>query len=199
MKKERKDWCKLPYKVLLDDRLTPADAVLYAVLADLANLPSKEGDITIKIANLSELTGLSPATVKRCLEHLKNAGYVISKKTDGRKLIIAIEQVISSPAPKSEQEQAEEPKPKKTNNKTQEPTDEERKAALIGMLVNKYPYLPLDQIHGIYNSLKSEALARIKDKSKLYSYLATAVKNLEFKDNSDGFCSDEYDIFWNNF
>lgn len=82
----KKNWCKLSYSAILDKRITFADAVIYAILNDI----SSDKEVGVQIASIAQLTGLSPTTITRSLKRLKDAGYIVSKRTDGRKLIIEI-------------------------------------------------------------------------------------------------------------
>lgn len=184
---ERKDWCKLPYSVILDERLTAADALVYAVLLDV----SDEGVVMRTIAGISELTGISPSQIKRIVNHLQKAGYIISKKTDGRKLILEIKPVI--------EEQEKKPKQKPSE---QEPIEkpEHVEEALMSILAKKLNSEDPQYVNNVYNNLKTQAEARVTDKTKILAYLSTMISNYQNKpDNSDGFVADKYAVCVNNF
>lgn len=186
----RKDWCKLPYAIIQDDRLTPSDAVLYAVLNDI--LHDDRSDV--QIASLAELTGLSPRQIHYSLNRLQEAGYIISRKTDGRKLIIEIEHVGTKSEPEQEQEQ-----PKRSKRKPDpEPENPEHvEEALLGILSKKIKVQNPDYVRDVYNTLKAEAAARVRDQSKLLAYLSKMISN--YVDNSDGFDPYDCEAFLNQF
>lgn len=179
---ERKDWCKLPYAIILDERLTPTDALVYAVLLDV----SENGEVKRSIAAISQLTGLSPRCIRYVLEHLYKAGYIVSKKTDGRKLILEIKPVI--------EEKAQE-KPKPTKKQEEEP--EHIEEALMSILAKKIKVKNLKYVQDVYDDLKAQATARANDKTKVLAYLSKMISSYE--DKSDGFDPYAYEFLINNF
>lgn len=185
MKEERKDWCRLPYALLLDERLTTADAVVYAVLSDVLH----DGRTDIKIADIVKLTGVPIATTKRSLDKLEEAGYIISRRTDGRRLFIELAQVLPTlKSKKKEQHEAPAPLLKQVQSR-----DETLKSTLAKKIKVKRP----EYVDGVYAELKAQAEASVKDKSKTLAYLSKMISN--YVDNSDGFDPEEYEGFMNIF
>lgn len=185
MKEERKDWCRLPYALLLDERLTTADAVVYAVLSDVLH----DGRTDIKIADIVKLTGVPIATTKRSLDKLEEAGYIISRRTDGRRLFIELAQVLP-PLKQTE------PRKRKAEQE-QEENPEHVEEALRSILTKKLKVKRPEHVDSVYSDLKAQASARVKDKSKALAYLSKMISN--YVDTSDGFDADEYEHFLNNF
>lgn len=174
MKENRKDWCKLPYKVILDENLSNwAAKVLYAVLLDVSN------NCVVKktIKKLSEMTGMSPRYIKDVLTHLQKAGYILSRKTDGRKLILEIQPMDTA------------------STSSSEATDHED--ALIKLLAKKIRVKDERYVFDVYSDLKAEAMTRVKDPTKVFSYLSKMISNYE--DKSDGFNVHNYEDCINNF
>lgn len=187
MKENRKDWCKLPYAVILDERLTPADAVVYAVLSDMA----KGGEVDIRIGSISQLTGLSPRQIHYSIDRLKKAGYVLSAKSTGRKLVIELEQVLpeKQATPESSRKRSSDPEPTENPDYVEE--------ALIGILTKKIAVKDERYVRDVYNDLKTQALASVRDHTKVLSYLSKMISN--YVDKSDGFNPYEYEDCINNF
>lgn len=191
MKDERKDWCKLPYALMLNERLTAADAVLYAALLDVSN----EMVVNKTISGISELTGLSPKTIQRSLQRLKENGYIISAKSTGRTIRIKLVQVIPE---KNEQEQ----KPKRKRKPEPEPEEnpEHVEEALQSVLSKKMKGKSEKAVAEKYEELRAQASARVTDESKTLAYLSKMISNYQDKpDNNNGFDADEYECFLNRF
>lgn len=183
-KEPRKDWCRLPFRLLQDERLTTSDAVIYAVLADVL----KNGRNDIKINDIAELSGIPRITVCRSLDRLEEAGYILERKTDGRRLYIELEQVLDPLKPE-----------RKKKKKQEEPEEnpEHVEEALRSILKNKLKVKSPENVERVYNDLKTKAKINVKDSSKLLSYLYQMIYT--FVDNSDGFDESQYDMFLNNF
>lgn len=182
MKNERKDWCKLPYALLHDERLIPADAVVYAVLADVLH----DGRADINVADIVELTGVPERTAYRSLKKLKDTGYILSAKSTGRKLMLELERIVPEAKAKKKLEPEENP--------------ENVEEALINILSRKMTGRSQEAVAKKYEELKAQASARVNDQSKTLAYLSKMISNYQDKpDNSDGFDADEYECFLNNF
>ena len=183
--KEKGVWCRLPYDLLRDERLTPADAVVYAVLADVLH----DGRTDIKQADIAKLTGLCERQVRYSLTRLEKTGYIVSRRTDGRRLFLELAQVLP-PLKQTE------PRKRKAEQE-QEENPEHVEEALRSILTKKLKVKRPEHVDSVYSDLKAQASARVKDKSKALAYLSKMISN--YVDNSDGFDADEYEHFLNNF
>lgn len=191
-----KNWCKLPYETLKDERLTLADAAVYAVLLDISN----KGIVSRTIAEIAKIIGLSESQTKRYLKKLEDSEYILSKKTDGRRTIIELKQIIS-PAPiPADNGQEQKPKKKRKPESEQEENQEHVEEALRNVLAKKMNGKSEKAVAEKYEELKAQASARVTDKSKILAYLSKMISNYQDKpDNSDGFDADDYECFLNNF
>lgn len=180
MEEVNKSWCKLPYALILDERLTPADTVVYAVLLD----KSTERVVKKTIKSIASLTGLSVRQIVRIIENLQRAGYIISKKTDGRRLILELKPLEAAEKKPSESPREDEKKPD---------AEEVLKSVLKKKLRVKTP----ENVQSTYDDLKAEAMARVKDPTKVLSYLSKMISGYE--DKSDGFDAEKYEFVINNF
>lgn len=189
-KKSRKDWCKLPYALILDESLSAADAVVYSVLNDI----SFGGVATTTLPELVKKTGVPLRTLNRCLKKLKDEGYIVSTKSDGRKLAIVIEQVIGNSA------SANEHKPNISYSGAGGTVTDSYEKMLVDNLEKKMYGSSRQQVLDTYEDLKMQAKMRVNDPSKLFAYLSKMIQNYEPKrDNSDGALIDEYNKLWNDF
>jgi DNA-binding Lrp family transcriptional regulator len=67
----------IPAKMLDDERLRPLDILVYAGLDSFAG---SEGEAWPSLHSIAERAKVSPATVKRALERLHRAGYIIRQR-----------------------------------------------------------------------------------------------------------------------
>ena len=201
----RKDWCKLPYALILDEQLTPADAIVYAVLNDI----SKEGSISTSKETVAKLTGLSQKTIQRSLRKLKENGYItFLATTSGRRIVIQLKQLTAKQPAQQKRRANEAERPlsgqisfdeEEQQTRQLQKDDEERKEReekMIKLLSEKIKVKNPVYVKGVYDDLKAEAEARVKDKSKLFAYLFKMINTYE--DKSDGFDPTLYKKFINN-
>lgn len=191
-KNERKDWCRLPYALLHDKRLTSADVIVYTVLTDVLH----DGRTDIKQTDIAELTGLCERQVKYSLARLKETGYILSKSTDGRKLFIELKQVLP-PLKPSKKSKPEAPAPEGQEEERKSYPSQSKDEALKNVLAGRLKVKTQSYVDGVYRDLKAEAEARVKDPGKVYAYLSTMIST--YVDNSDGFDADEYEFCINRF
>lgn len=195
MENSRKDWCRLPYSVIMDENLNNwAAKVLYSVLLDVSN----DWVVTKTMDRIAELAGMKLRYVRKLLEQLQEAGYIISRKTDGRRLILELRQIELAG-----NENGQEPKPKKKRKSKSEPPPENSEhveEALMNILAKKMQGKSQKRISAVYDELKVKAAVNVKDPKKILSYLSTIISNYQDKpDSSDGFDPDEYEEFLNCF
>lgn len=220
--KKRKDWCKLPYTVILDERLSSSAKIIYAVLLDISN----DWRVVRTIKSIAELTGVSPRQVLRALEQLREAGYIVSKHTNGRSLTIEIKPIeIAGVSGKSKGKPGEEQKrtqsratesdadaPEHDANQLKFATDEDstqscRKSpeedfeeSLKKALAEKLPGKSQTYVDKKYREMKAEATRRVKNKTNTLGYLSKMITNMEVqKSKSYGFNAEDYECLINNF
>lgn len=93
-------WCRLPYEVMQDERLTISAAATYAVMLDRA----KDGEVNITAKKVAELTGQPQRSVERAIKQLKDTGYITKvTKKQGGSTIYTLKKVIEDKKRKSEQ------------------------------------------------------------------------------------------------
>lgn len=186
--KSRKDWCKLPYALILDEKLTASDAVVYAVLNDI----SFKGVANTTVSSLAEKIGLSVRQIHYSLKKLKDEGYIVSTKSDGRRLAIVVEQVVGN--------SVNEHKPNISYSGAGGTVTDSYEKMLVDNLEKKMHGSSRQQVLDTYEDLKMQAKMRVNDPSKLFAYLSKMIQNYEPKrDNSDGALIDEYNKLWNDF
>lgn len=188
MEEVRKDWCKLPYSAIYDDSINWNEKCVYAILVDI----SEDCVVVKKMESLSKITGVSPRQLYRILENLQRAGYIVSRKTDGRKIMLEIKPF--------EEPKKSERKPKKVLGKTSAPDENPQlvEEALKSVLAKKLNNPSM--LDSKYDDMKAEAMVRVDDPSKVLAYLSSMIRNFEDKpDNSCGFVAEDYDFLINLF
>ena len=90
--KNSNNWCKLPYEVIADERLSHTSMIIYAIMLD----KSKGGESKITAEKLSGLTGLALITIRRAIRQLRETGYITSVRVEnGRTTFYTLKSVIS--------------------------------------------------------------------------------------------------------
>jgi hypothetical protein len=84
-------WCRMPYQLMQDDRLTAADALVYATLLDYC---TDSFMCSVGKTDLSAATGLTTRTLFHCLDRLEACGYLERVKTAGVKNTYKLADII---------------------------------------------------------------------------------------------------------
>ena len=93
MKDEKKvgsAWVRLPLAVLQDERLTPYEAVILALLIDR---DTGDGQVQVKEQELAKTAGISERKVRNSLHLLRDTGYISVTRT-GRESVYTVAQIL---------------------------------------------------------------------------------------------------------
>lgn len=107
MKNNNENWCRLPYAVMQDERLTGLSAFVYAVMLDR----SKNGEeVKITAKKIAELLKKPQRNIERAIKQLKDTGYITGvKQGQSGNTVYTLKKVIPDKKQKSKPEQVEEP------------------------------------------------------------------------------------------
>ena len=196
-------WFKFPYYVLNDENLTMNAKVLYGVLADKSK--NRGWQISINISELAQILQITPRTIITAIKQLQEYGYIVSKKSDGRKLIIEIKPLRDEGKEKSQS------KPTSEQERSRGGLTQEQENILLKKLIIK-----------LNDTFKAgEVLKELKEKAKNaqipFAYISKSIDNYQEKPSSgrsSGFDADKYkvvedwlhekeenpyEMFWNKF
>jgi len=84
------EWVRLPVAAVLDERLQRSDMLLYALLLDRCD---RSTTVSLSVAKLAELSGLSDRTVRRSLQRLQDVQLLTVRRT-GRASEITVNEII---------------------------------------------------------------------------------------------------------
>ena len=84
-------WCRMPYQLMQDDRLTAADALVYATLLDYC---TDSFMCSVSKTDLSVATGLTIRTCLNCLNRLERCDYLTRTETAGEKNTYKLADII---------------------------------------------------------------------------------------------------------
>ena len=88
-KKDSKAWVRLPLSVLADERLTPYEAVVLAIIID------RDSESTqVSVEKVAKMSGISERKVRESLKTLEKAGYIAGKRTGRESIYTLIDQVL---------------------------------------------------------------------------------------------------------
>lgn len=76
----------IPYEILQSEELSSTEKILYA---EIFYLDRPDTHCTASNEHLSKFLGISEAGLKKCLQHLRDLGYIYTASFDGRKRSIA--------------------------------------------------------------------------------------------------------------
>lgn len=88
-KKDSKAWVRLPLSVLADERLTPYDAVVLAILIDRDSEKTQ-----ISAGEIAKISGISERKARESLKTLEKAGYIAIKRTGRESIYTLINQIL---------------------------------------------------------------------------------------------------------
>lgn len=88
-KKDSKAWVRLPLSVLADERLTPYDAVIMAILIDRDSEKTQ-----ISAGEIAKISGISERKARESLKTLEKAGYIDIKRTGRESIYTLIDPVL---------------------------------------------------------------------------------------------------------
>lgn len=84
------EWVRLPVAAVLDERLQRSDMLLYALLLDRCD---RSTTVSLSVAKLAQLSGLSDRTVRRSLQRLQDVQLLTVRRT-GRASEITVKEII---------------------------------------------------------------------------------------------------------
>lgn len=203
--KNSNNWCKLPYEVIADERLSHTSMIIYAIMLD----KSKEGESKITAEKLSGLTGLALITIRRAIRQLRETGYITNVRIEnGRTTFYTLKSVIEvreRPAePKQPKQTSDKPAPQGSGTLKTDLTPEEIDS-LIALYMTKIVYggeeRAMKLLESDYLNMRLSAKSFIKNS---YAYLKSIINNRKpegqeqeepEKNNSD---MSKYDFVVNN-
>lgn len=180
--KNSNNWCKVPYEVIADERLSHTSMIIYAIMLD----KSKEGESKITAEKLSGLTGLALITIRRAIRQLRETGYITNVRIEnGRttfytlKSVIAIE-VRERPLEPEQPEQisvTDNPAPQGSGTLRTDLTSDEIES-LIALYMTKIAYggeeRAMKLLESDYLNMRLSAKSHIKNQ---YAYLKSTINN----------------------
>ncbi|MDE5936484.1 MAG: helix-turn-helix domain-containing protein [Ruminococcus sp.] len=176
--KNSNNWCKLPYEVIADERLSHTSMIIYAIMLD----KSKGGESKITYEKLSGLTNLSLSTIKRAIQQLKATGYITSVRTEnGRTTFYTLKSVIEVRERPAESEQPRQvnvkPAPQDSGTLKTDLTPEEIDS-LIALYMTKIVYggeeRAMKLLESDYLNMRLSAKNHVRNQ---YAYLKSTINN----------------------
>ena len=206
MKNNNQSWCRMPYEVMQDERLTGLSAFVYAVMLDRA----KGEEVHITVKKLAEILKKQHKSVERAVKQLKDTGYITDvKRGQSGNTVYILKKIIPDKKQKSKHEQVEEPEQLEFDTPDNSGTFEtdltqEQVRHLSELLAtklssdNRSPERIDKLLRAEYARMKIFAKDEIRN---VAAYLAKTISKWEAeqKPNKDDFDVDMYDIFINDF
>lgn len=196
MKNNNESWCRLPYAVMQDERLTSLSAIVYAVMLDRA----KGEEVHITVKELARLTRQSESTTKRAVKQLKDTGYITNvKRGQSGNTVYTLRKVIPDKKQKPKQEEQEQlafdlPDSSGTFETDLTPEQVRHLSELLATKLSSDGRTPdrIDKLlRGEYAKMKLRAR---KDVGNVAAYLAKMIENWEPEPDSDYGYDDDFDV-----
>lgn len=198
------NWCRMPYEVMQDERLTGLSAFVYAVMLDRA----KGEEVNITAKKVAELLNRPLRNVERAIKQLKDTGYITDTiRGQNGSTTYTLKKVIpdkkKAPKPEEEPEQLEFDTPDNSGTFETDLTQEQVRhlSELLATKLssdNRSPERIDKLLRAEYARMKIFAKKKVDNVS---AYLAKTINKweAEAKPNKDDFDADMYDEFINDF
>ena len=193
--KNDKSWCRMPYAVMKDERLTGLSAFVYAVMLDRA----KGDEVTVTAKKLAELLEKPQRNIERAIKQLKDTGY-ITGTTRGKNgsTVYSLKQILPDKRQKPERDEQEQlafdlPDSSGTFETDLTPEQVRHLSELLATKLSSDGRTPdrIDKLlRGEYAKMKVRAKKDVKD---VAAYLAKMIENWEPEPDSDGY-DDDFDV-----